>query len=271
MNAGQLYRFVHELKVDDLIVFPLKREPSIWLGRVVGAYQYDPRLSPEFPHTRAVEWLKKRPRTSFSQAALYEIGSALSFFQVKNFADEFLRALEQEGVPDLTEEDEAEAMAYLADDIDRQARDFVLKRIQQNLKGHGLAEFVGHLLTLMGYKIRVSPPGPDRGVDVVAHRDELGVALPTILVEVKSGDSQTNEAAVSELYGKVTEKDFGLFVALAGFTANARHFAFGKRNLRLLDAEDLVDLVFAYYDQLDAKYKSMIPLRRVFVPEPLTE
>jgi restriction system protein len=45
-NAGQLYRFVHELKSGDIVVFPLKRTREIWLGEVKGEYEYDPTLQP---------------------------------------------------------------------------------------------------------------------------------------------------------------------------------------------------------------------------------
>ena len=34
---------------------------------------------------------------------------------------------------------------------------------------------------------------------------------------------------------------------------------------------ELVDLVYKYYSQLDAKYKGLIPLRQVYIPETLTE
>jgi len=271
VNAGQLYRFLHELQVGDVVIFPLKRTADIWFGRVTGAYRYDSKLDPGYPHLRSVEWVSKHPRTKFSQGALYEIGSAMSFFQVKNFADEFLAALEGKDFQGITTEEEEEAIALVADDIERQSHDFVLKQISQKLKGHGLAEFVGHLLTLMGYKTKVSPPGPDRGIDVVAHKDDLGVEAPTILVQVKSSDGEVNEAAVSELYGKVTDKDFGLFIALGGFNRRARDFGFSKRNLKLIDGDELVELVYKYYDQLDGKYKGIIPLRRVFIPETLAE
>jgi len=42
VNAGQLYRFVREMKIGDVVIFPLKRAPEIWLGRVTGEYTYDP-------------------------------------------------------------------------------------------------------------------------------------------------------------------------------------------------------------------------------------
>lgn len=271
VNAGQLYRFVGELKVGDMVIFPLKRVREIWLGEVTGDYRYDPKLDEGYPNLHSVHWLRKYPRTKFSQGALYEIGSAMSFFQVKNFADEFAAALEQRDFQPVAVEEGEEAIGIVADDVEQQSHDFVLKQISQKLKGHGLAEFVGHLLNLMGYKTRISEPGPDRGIDIIAHKDDLGVEPPTILVQVKSSDHEINEATLSELYGKVSDKDFALCVAVGGFNKHARDFAHLKRNLKLIDGDELVELVYKYYDQLDGKYKGIIPLRKVFIPETLAD
>jgi len=57
----------------------------------------------------------------------------------------------------------------------------------------------------MGYKTKVSEPGPDRGIDILAHKHDLGVTPPTIIVQVKSGEGEVNEATVSELSGKVSD------------------------------------------------------------------
>ena len=38
-NAGQLFRFVHEMKVGDLVVFPNKSDRKIYLGEVTGSYE----------------------------------------------------------------------------------------------------------------------------------------------------------------------------------------------------------------------------------------
>jgi restriction endonuclease len=102
-------------------------------------------------------------------------------------------------------------------------------------------------------------------------KDDLGVTPPTIIVQVKSGEGDVNEAAVSELSGKVSEKDFGLFVSAGGFNKRALDFAFSKRNLKLINGNALVELVYKYYPKLDGKYKGMIPLRSVYIPETLTE
>ena len=267
IHAGILYRFVYEMKNGDVVIFPRKLSREIWIGKVVGEYKYEPQY--DYPHLRKVEWLKKYPRTRFSQGALYEIGSAMTFFQVKSFAEEFAAAIEQKEFISVVLEEEA--IGLVADDIEQQSRDFVLKQINQKLKGHALAEFVAHLLNLMRYKTKVSEPGPDRGIDIVAYKDDLGVEPPVILVQVKSGEGEVNEATVSELYGKVSEKDFGLFVSVGGFNKRAHDFCFGKRNLKLIDGDELVELVYKYYDRLDGKYKGIFPLRKVYIPETLSE
>ncbi len=39
-SAGQLFRFVHEIKVGDLVAFPAKRTRTIHLGKITGEYKY---------------------------------------------------------------------------------------------------------------------------------------------------------------------------------------------------------------------------------------
>ncbi len=269
-NAGQLFRFVHEMKSGDLVVYPSKRDRQIHLGRVEGNYRYDPNTEPGYPHMRAVKWLRAVPRTQFSQGALYEIGSAMSLFLVKNYVDEFRAAVEDKAVLG-TPVAQDESVAAVAEDIEETTRDFVLKRLAQELKGHPFADFVAHLLNAMGYRTRVSSEGPDGGIDIVAHKDELGFEPPIVKVQVKSSEGSIGDPAVSALYGKVSASEFGLLVTLGTFTTQAMNFAKSKSNLRLIDGDELVQLVFQHYDQFDSRYKGLLPLRRVYVPEILEE
>jgi restriction system protein len=139
------------------------------------------------------------------------------------------------------------------------------------LKGHPLADFVAHLMEKMGYRTRVSPAGPDGGVDIIAHEDELGFKPPIVKVQVKGSQDSVGDPAVSALFGKIEPQEFGLFVTLGAFTAQARNFERNKSNLRLIDGQELVDLVLLHYDELDSRYKGLIPLKRVYVPEALDE
>jgi restriction system protein len=267
--AGQLYRFLHELQVGDYVLYrPKYGDKKIHLGRVTGTYRYDPSES-NYPNQRTVEWLKAFPSTLFTQGALYEIGSAMSFFQIKNYADEFFAALnatKSTPVENLVPEDDT-TVGAVAEEIQLSTRDFILKRLAQETKGHPFAEFISHLLGTMGFRTRVSPPGPDGGIDIVAHKDELGFEPPLVKVQVKSTQGSVGDPDVSALYGKVGTSEFGLLITLGTYTAKARSFGDSKTNLRLIDGDGLVELVLTHYDQFDARYKALIPLKRVYVPE----
>jgi restriction system protein len=268
-NAGQLYRFVHEMKSGDLVAYPSKRDRQIHIARVDGSYAYATSPQPGYPHQRPVKWLRAVPRTQFSQGALYEIGSALSLFQIRNYADEFRAALEGKTVAPPVSQDES--VAVVSEEIEETTRDYILKRISQELKGHPFAEFVAHLLGTMGYRTRVSPEGPDGGIDIIAHKDELGFEPPIIKVQVKSSDGSIGDPVTSALYGKVGSGEYGLLVTLGTFTNQAKSFAKSKSNLRIIDGEELVELILQHYEQFDSRYKGLLPLKRVYVPETLEE
>jgi restriction system protein len=192
----------------------------------------------------------------------------MSLFQLRTYAEEFESAAEGHPAPAGPIDD---SVALVTEDIEEQTRDFVLKRLGQALKGHPFAEFVAHLLQTIGYHTRIAPPGPVSGVDIVAHKDELGFEPPIVKVQVKSGDGSVGEPTVSALSGKVATGEYGLLVSLGDFTPQASVFARSKSNLRLISGADLVDLVFQYYEQFDSRYKSIVPLKRVHIPEALEE
>jgi restriction system protein len=93
----------------------------------------------------------------------------------------------------------------------------------------------------MGYRTRVSPEGLDKGIDIVAFRDELGLHPPIIRVQVKSGEGNVGAPEVQALAAAIGDKGAGLFVALASFSKQARDFADAKGNIRLLDGDALLD------------------------------
>jgi restriction system protein len=268
MAAG-LFLFVHEMKEGDLIIYPSKIDKRIHIGKVTGAYQYFEKEADNYPHRRAVEWLQDFPRTKFSQGALYETGPAMTFFQIKNYADEFLAALsgEKPTIPP----DEDVTVSYVAEDVEQNTRDFILKIFSQKLNGHTLAVFVAHLLEKMGYLTRAPGPGQNGAVDIIAHKDELGFVLPIIKVQVKSTEDSIGDLIVSQLIGKLDQEESGMIVTLGKFTNQAKSTAHKESRLRLIDGEDLVNLLLQHYEQLDSKYKDMIPLKRVYVPEPMEE
>lgn len=261
-SAGMLYRFTHEMKVGDYVVFPSKVDRKINIGVVESEFFYNPQAA-LYVQQRKVKWLKHLPRTVFSQGALYEVGAALSFFLLKNYADEYLQALDKSFKSTAALEEPDETIAATANNIVETTRDFVLKELSKNLKGYALEEFVADLLSAMGYRCKVSAQGGDSGIDIIAYRDELP---PRILVQVKSQDSDIKETTIQSLKGAMREGDYGLFIALSGYTKNARKYLDATPIIRGIDGTELVDLILKYYDQLSDKYKKMIPLKMVYIP-----
>jgi len=74
--------------------------------------------------------------------------------------------------------------------------------------------------------------------------------------------------ALSEAMGS---EGAGPFVTLASFSKQVRDSAEAKGKLRPLDGDALLELLSEHYEELDAKYRARIPLKRVCIPEPAAE
>ncbi len=252
-----LYRFALEVQIGDYIVFPSKINREINIGTIESDYIYNPDEE-VYVQQRKVKWLKHLPRTVFSQGSLYEIGSAMSFFSVKNYADEFLAALDKDFKANYSSySNDDETVAATADEIIENTRDYILKELSRNLKGYALEEFVADLLSAMGYRTTVSQHGGDSGIDITAYKDELP---PRILVQVKSQDGDIKETTIQSLKGAMREGDYGLFVTLSNYTKKAQKYLDSTPIIRGINGKELVELI------LNEKYRKMIPLKMVYIP-----
>ena len=264
--ASQLFRFANEMKQGDWVVYrSTYYDGLVYVGKVISDYLYAPDVSERFPQQRKVNWIGSFSPTKVSQGALYELGSALTLFQLRNYGEEYLQAAQ--GIVTAPDVSDDETVGLVADDIEQQTAVFVLKELSKNLKGHALQAFVADLLRTMGYRTVESRQGPDEGVDIVAHRDELKLEPPIIKIQVKSGDGTVGRPDVQALLGTLSLGEVGLFITLSTYAKQAHDFAKTKSGLRLIDGEDLVKLILEHYDDLQPRYKALIPLKRVFIPQ----
>jgi restriction system protein len=204
-------------------------------------------------------------RDEFSQSALYEIGSAITLFRITSHAEEFLSALTGPIMAKPADVDE-EAVAVIAEQFEESTEDFVIKRLKEAQSAYEFEHFVAHLLQCMGYYARVTKASGDGGIDVIAHRDELGFEEPIIKVQCKQTLGTNGRPDVQKLYGAIEKEEKGLFVTLGSFSPDARTFEQGKANLRLIDGKTLVELIFIHYDKFSPRYRALIPLKRTYSP-----
>lgn len=262
-GVGMLFRFSRDVKIGDYIIFPSKSDRMINIGIVTSDFIYDPEEK-EYVQQREVKWLKHLPRMAFSQGALYEVGSAMSFFAVRNYAEEYLSTLDKDfKINSETNGGEDDTVGATAEDIIEATRDFILKELSHQLMGYDLEGFVADLLRAMGYRTTLSPHGGDSGIDITAYKDELP---PRILVQVKSQDGDIKETTIQSLKGAMREGDYGLFVTLSNYTKNAQKYLDNTPIIRGINGTELVDLILKYYESLSEKYRKMIPLKLVYIP-----
>ncbi len=131
---------------------------------------------------------------------------------------------------------------------------------------YDLQKLVAALLRAMGYHVAwISPPGPDKGIDIVAHSDPLGTSAPRIKVQVKRRADKINVDGLRSFMAILSEQDVGIFVSTGGFTSDAESEARTKetRKLTLIDLEKLVDLWIEHYEKVSEADKRLLPFKPV--------
>lgn len=277
VDAGTLYRFAHEIQAGDIIVYPSKHNRMVNIGRATGTKSYRPEPEngdDDMPYCQGVEWLGHYPRSDFSQAALNEIGSFITLFAVRNNGSEFLSKVAAQGVGQtlapagddapLPDDEVSQTATQVAEES---TADFIIRRLHTELSGYDFEHFVAHLMECMDYTARVSQKSGDGGVDVIAHTDQLGFQPPIIKIQCKRQTGQIGEQLVSQLLGTLGEGEFALFVTLGSYTSAARARERNTPRLRLIDGDQLVEMTLNAYPRLSPRYRRILPLKQIYVPD----
>lgn len=275
--AGILNRFTHEMQAGDIVIYPSKHDRMVNIGRLTGEFAHIADEADEYPNRRRVEWLGQFPRSDFSQSALNEIGAFITLFVIKKHRHEFLAKIGLGGQADAVVHEEDAADEVATDDdtatvaVSRQAEvttsDFVIRRIMAMMDGYEFEEFVAHLLECMGYTARVTQRSGDGGVDVIAHTDALGFQPPIIKVQCKRKTSQTPRTDVDQLLGTLGEGEYGLYINLGSYSRSSVELERNRAKLRLIDGEQFVEMVLQHYPKMSPRFRGLIPLKQIYVPD----
>ncbi|MDP2738266.1 MAG: restriction endonuclease [Pseudorhodobacter sp.] len=272
--AGTVFKFVHEIRPGDVVVYPSKADRVVNIGVFTGRSDYVPDSPDSYPNRRYVEWRGHFSRDVFSQDALNEIGSAVTLFQVRRHARKFMARIFPDA-PDTNENkdhiseviDDDASVSGVARLAQLSAEDFIIRSLMRQLDGFEFEKLVAHLLECMGYTARVTPKTGDGGVDVIAHTDPLGFQPPIIKVQCKRITDQTSRPDVDRLLGTLGDGEFGLFINLDSFARGAYELERNRPKLRLVNGAAFVEIFLKNYEKLSPKYRSMIPLKQIYVPD----
>jgi restriction system protein len=283
--AAQLNQFVNTIVEGDIVVLPRKVTSGVAIGEVAGPYVFVPDgLS---HHTRAVKWLNEAvPRQTFGQDLRHSFGAFMTVCEIKRNEAlarvQVVLATGKDPGPLLGKQGKVVVKAAPdevdADDVDIDVADLASQQIVSLIKsafaGHDLAYLVDEILRIEGYITKVSPPGPDGGVDILAAGGRLGLGEDRICVQVKSGDGPADQSVVLKLMGSMqaSKAKTGLLVSIGGVNGPAqKHIDSEFFAVRLWQMPQLLNALYSAYPSLSDESRAKLPLKQVWAPVAVAE
>jgi restriction system protein len=86
-------------------------------------------------------------------------------------------------------------------------------------------------------------------------------------VQCKRKTDQIPRTEVDQLPGTLGEDEYGLFVSLGSFSRQSVELERNRLKLRLIDGEQFVELLMEHSGRLSPRYRSLIPLEQIYVPD----
>lgn len=269
--VAMINKFRHGIEVGDWALTYNRETREYLLGKITSDYLFNPKpVGSEYPHVREVKWEHHISRDALKPASKNSLGSTLTLFTVSEdvLADLLdVAGKPVESLPQKSDESEKQDWQQIKEDLVERAHELIKDKILK-LSEDELPRLVAAVLRAMGFKTRISPKGPDRGVDVFASPDGLGFQEPRIKVEVKhrSGDSM-GAPQVRGFLGGLRTGDKGLYVSSGGFSKEAKYEA-ERANIpvTLIDLDELASLVVEHYSRFDSEGQALLPLVRIYWP-----
>lgn len=268
-GASQVWRFVNDIQEGDWVITysPANRLYSI--GKIIGPAEYHSEWAEQgMSLARKVQWqTQELLRDSLGSSTKNSLGSTLTLFEVPTSAvAEVLAALRGKPPVPVVENEAEEVIADPLADIESQALERIKDRVNE-LDWDDMQQLVAGILRAMGYKTQVSPPGSDRGKDIVASPDGFGFEHPRIVVEVKHRKGQMGSQEIRSFLGGRHKDDRGLYVSTGGFSKDAQYEADrASIPLAMWTLDHVVRALIEHYDATDAETKRIVPLKRLYWP-----
>lgn len=271
--ASQVYKFASDVKIGDYVLSYNPSTRNYLLGEITSGYIYSDVLSKyfeddDYSDVRNVKWIDEIPRDKLKVQTKNTLGAISTLFYINENAQKDILNIHKGESIEEEEDDESENedVSILMDEIEDKSKEFI-KDMVNSLDAYEMQDLVAALLRAMGYKTIVSPPGPDRGKDIIASPDGLGLEDPVIVVEVKHRNNPMSSQHIRSFKGALKKTNKGIYVSTGGFSTDAKYEA--ERSeipIILMDLDSLVKFIMQYYDNFDGDGRSLLPLKKIYWP-----
>ena len=207
--TSQLYRFLQEVKAGDFVVTYNQEQRFYYVGTVdSGDYVFRAFPDTDMAPGKVVQWRNKVARDLLSVEARNSLGAIQTLFKLPHEVVEELKShlqpldaiVPEVPAPATVESDPASEAELRQETLDK-ADSFIEDAISR-LGWDQMEELVAGILRGMGYRTRVAPKGADRGHDIFASPDGLGLEEPRIFVEVKHRKGSMSAPLIRFLPGR---------------------------------------------------------------------
>lgn len=267
-NAGQLHLLMNDIQAGDLVVHTYA-DPARKLA--IGIFKAGKVQDTDMRPARCVEWLRKdilvknmHPDFAHTLNTAHQVSEI-----TRNFLPDRIESIVADGIdPGPVRINNLLGSAVDLDEIIPFLDSRTQAYVGSVFAGHDLAALVGCLLEVEGYQVKVAPPGPDGGCDLIAARGPLGIEGPTIAGQVKSGSIVADDPTLQQLMGVMQARraDKGLLVSWSGVTRPvARKLEDLALQIAYWDGSEICRRLIRDYEKMPLWVRDRVKLRMVAV------
>jgi restriction system protein len=243
VTVGQIYRFMYEMKIGDIVMCPYEND-LLLVGEVKSEVLYEEQIGLPWDCVRKVDW-RTDPisRSIFSVPLQNTLRSMQTIFRIKQEA-EILKALGRS----------VEESPIIASVIEL---DYLIGKIKEKLLALDPYEFellVSYVLQSLGFEARQRQGMVgDGGVDFEGVLNVMGVAKIQLQVQVKRYEqSAIGEKDIRNLRGALKTGHQGCFLTLSSFQKKAIESAADpeKTSISLIDGRRFIEIFTEQYEKV---------------------
>lgn len=256
--CGVLWKFVKEMKQKDIILIPDIQMRSVLVSEISGDYEYKNDWKDDCRYTRRRKFtlLKEMGRDDLPQKLKSSLGCSQTVFNLD------ARKGEIENILGISPAKEVA--------IEKTGKELVGAVIDKlfDLDPRSFENFIAHVLSLVGFQAAATEYVADKGIDVIGTLNAEGLADIVLKIQVKRVKNSIGIDEVQRTRGVLGTDEHGAYITLSSFTKDATKEAQAekKKPIALVDGKSLVDLILKHYDDLEEKYKQLLPLKKKEVP-----
>ncbi len=240
-NAGQVFRFINDLKIDDIVITPYFNN-QLLVGRITSDIYFEKDATSNYFLRKKVVWFKETlDRQTLSIPIQNTLRSSLTVFSLNNGR----QVLEHYNLIDKNEVKENTNFNIYTS----------IKSKLLELDGFEFEIFVSYLLQSIGFEKTNERQGGvgDGGIDFEGILYVFGIASIKLQVQVKRYENTSIKwQDVANFRGAMKKEHQGCFIALSDFHHKAIENA-GDPNkvpITLIDGKKIIDIFINQYDEI---------------------